>query len=252
VLAAPAPAAEAGATLESQSPAVAAAGSGGWTVPDFKPRPERLSKYPKGKARERFLDWLLQGADRRFDAPMAVEQALQAQAPSGFRAGAGLEAKDEAGDAPEAAAGPAPQARHAGAAGPGLADLTPREILASLNVNLGSRALRYILKQHGHGRQDRKSQFAPAWSGRNALEALIAQGLLDAGNAMARIRAPRHRFDRHGRYLTLCTLPGVGDYRHYQSRRATEKFIVVTELHESEDGPCHDVVNAYPVSPNRY
>jgi hypothetical protein len=127
--------------------------------------------------------------------------------------------------------------------------LSPREVLAALNVNLAPRAARHILAQHGHGRKDDRSQFGPRVDGGPALEAIIAQGLLEAGDAMARIKArPRHQFDQRGRYLTRCTLRDAGRYCHFGQFRGTDSFVVVTELQYTDDGPTHDVVTAYPVS----
>jgi len=252
VLAAPAPAAEAGAPLESPSPAVAAAESGGWAVSLFKPRPERVSKYPKGKAREAFLEERNRWADQSWEEPQAAEEARPALQPFAPPAGAkaAVGTQEDAGHGPRAAADPAFGAVGGPAADPGLADLSPREQLAALDVHLGSRALEYILKQHGHQRKDGKSQFARPWSSRKALEALIAQGLLDAGNALGRIRPPRHTFDRRGRYLTVCRRQDVGCCHQYGQLLPTDRFMVVTELQDGENGPCHVVVNAYPVSPS--
>ena len=216
-------------------------GPSGWTAPGFNPRPQRVSKYPKGKARTEFLDGIAQKAEARFQARLKAEPEAPAPAKEWYAKDNGGEAvEDEKAASAPAAPGPAAAA---------VKDLDPRETLAALNVNLAPGAIRHILAQHAHKAKRYKSQFSAALSGEKEIEALIAQGLVAAGDAMAAIKSPpRYTFDTRGRFLTLCRREQVGRHNSYGIFRRTSKFLVVTESVDGEDGPSHDVVTAYPVS----
>jgi hypothetical protein len=200
-----------------------------------------VSKYPKGKARTEFLDRIAREAEARFQARLAAEPEPPAPAQEWY-----LQANESEEEGKAEAKGLAPEPVT------GLEGLSPREKLAVLNVNLAPGATRHILAMHGHKKKKYKSQFAPELSSEQAIEALIADGLAAAGDALAAIKSPpRYTFDRRGRYLTLCTRKQVGRNNRYGKLQPTEKFLVVTEDCDGEDGTGLDVVTAYPVS-NRW
>lgn len=138
---------------------------------------------------------------------------------------AGAETKASAGEAPEADRKDDPGA-----------------LLQDLGVILSESALRHILGGHGYDRNPQKSQFAPAYSSREALTALLARGMDDSG-AIGRIRSTTLR----GSCKTLCRADGAGFVHDGKGWVATDWFVVITSL--SMDGSVHIVETAHPVDP---
>lgn len=203
-------------------------------------RPERVSKYLKGKERTAWLKEQMERAERRFLARQKATPEPKAPPKSWYRPwsevaslGLATEAKAETKADAEAKApeGAEPQA-------------SAQERLAALDVTVSRGGLRHILAGHAKGACKYKSQFAAEFSTQAGLEALLAQGLEQAA---ARGRSQAETYDQGGRRVTYCTRAGVGHLNCYGNLVPTSTFAVVTEYYWSADGGVHDVVTAYPV-----
>jgi hypothetical protein len=125
---------------------------------------------------------------------------------------------------------------------------TPRERLGARNIVLTAQATRHILTRHRHSLDNGNSRFLARYSQAEALDALLADGLLQAERTglLGKVRM----WDRRERGCTFCTLDQpVGTCRREGRDLPTRTFLVVTA--ETYDAPTrrwvHGIVTAYPV-----
>jgi hypothetical protein len=204
-----------------------------WAGPLYVPRPARKPKNPLTRQqREELYDARMKAAEERFLA----ERAAAEDEPPAPR-------QKRAEDAKEKKAAPAPAAAD-GKAGNALAreaEDSPALRLLDLNVNLPHGVIRHILKRHAHGTGTSGIWFAPAHSTPEGLEALLAEGLEEAGE-IGRIKSS----NGYGRFITFCMLASgatVGE----AATGSTATFAVLTEPYYNGKVTEHDVWTAYPV-----
>jgi hypothetical protein len=221
----------------------------GFETERYKPRPEpakaltRKQRWARHEAR-------LERARQLHLAALAERLAGPGPAPAGAPAEA---AETGAGAAESKAAAVETKAEGAGPAAP--ADTRqPWEILDELRVAVPKESLEHIDRWHCRTAHAAKSRFAAAYRTPEAMEKLLAHGLLRAGEIGREIatrgagRGLGFLTDAHGVFLTRCPWPGVGAVRNGDGQTVTGTFTVATRRQRNPDdgGWEHVVISAYP------
>jgi hypothetical protein len=257
----------------AESKADSKAGADPWAGPVYRPRPARVKPATQAQRWAAHME-LERLAEERREARLAEEpepaEAGEARAEakdeagaaaSGAKAGAAkAEARDEAGAAASGAEAAAARAEAKDAAGSGIraagaaAPAAPPRPAGTMrlweeNVYLTRGAVRHAGRRHGRHARKPAGQFAEAYWSHEALERLIAEGLLESG-AIGKVQARRNlELDRGASFFTRCRHQEVvgAYYDRAGARVATRSFEVCT-LRTWHDGVEIQVVKtAYPV-----
>lgn len=222
------------------SAGAAAEGQDGWAGELYRPKPGRIKPATQAQRWQAHLE-LEQLAEQRRQARQAEEQQRE-------RAGAAASAADAEREEPvELEEFKEPKADSPAPSGPPRREPVLR--LWEEKVYLTGGAVRHIQWRHGKPSRKPDSQFAAAYWSREALEQLIADGMLESGAIGKELSRRNPELDRSASFFTRCRRKEVVGVCHTRAgaRVETRSFEVCT-LRCWKDGVEVNVVKtAYPV-----